>query len=190
MHDIGPTPAPKDQAGFGLLSTVIALLIVALLGLGALKALAGRSSTGSNSQALSPVLTKAYDIQAQSALSTAMRNVRDDAIGNGGLSGLDLAPLGVTTGPSSSPTQVSGAVTGASLVSGGLDAQLGSGSATLAADSRSGTCWFVWLSASATWFGYEPDATACVAQPMAEPSAGRASPGTVGWQKGSFPVTG
>jgi hypothetical protein len=61
----------------------------------------------------------------------------------------------------------------------------------LAADSRSGTCWFVWFSASATWFGFEPDATSCLAPSLGTaPTPGAGSPGTIGWQQGSFPTTG
>jgi hypothetical protein len=92
-------------------------------------------------------------------LSNAIQNVRADLVSNGGLSGLDLAQFGVTTGPSTSPADVSGVV-----ASGGVDGPLGSGSATLAVDSKSGSCWFVWISASTTWFGVQPDATSCVAR--------------------------
>ncbi len=176
----------KDDAGFGLLSTVISLLIVALLSFGALKAFGGTSSTGPGSRALGADVSRAYDVQAQTKLSNAIQNVRADLVSNGGLSGLDLAQFGVTTGPSTSPADVSGVV-----ASGGVDGPLGSGSATLAVDSKSGSCWFVWISASTTWFGVQPDATSCVAQPMVDaPVPGPSSPGTTGWQQGSSPLTG
>lgn len=191
MAGLGLTPiGPRDEAGFGLLGIVISLLVVALLSVGALEAFAGGSGTGSGSQVLSPTVDRAYDVQAQSSLSTAMQNVRDGAISNGGLSASDLAQFGVTTGPSSSATMVSGAVADPAA-SGGADGALGFGSVTLAAASKSGTCWYVWFSTSATWFGFEPDATSCIAPSMATaPSPGAGSPGTVGWQQGSFPTTG
>ncbi len=191
MARIGLTPVgPPDEAGFGLLGIVISLLVVALLSVGALEAFAGGSGAGSGSQVLSPTVDRAYDVQAQSSLSTAMQNVRDGAISNGGLSASDLAQFGVTTGPSSSATMVSGAVAD-QTASGGPDGALGFGSVTLAAASKSGTCWYVWFSTSATWFGFEPDATSCIAPSMATaPTPGAGSPGTVGWQQGSFPATG
>lgn len=187
MRAIGLTPVPsKDEAGFGLLSIVISLLIVVLLSFAALKAFGGTSSTGPGSQALGPDVARAYDVQAQSTLSNTMQNVRANAVANGGLSGLSLAQFGVTTGPSSSPADVSGAVAG-----GAADDPLGSGNITLAVDSKSGTCWYVWLSASTTWFGVQPDATSCVAQPtVGAPAPGPSSPGTIGWQQGSFPLNG
>jgi hypothetical protein len=160
------------------------------LSVGALKAFAGGSGAGPGTQVLSPTVDRAYDVQAQSSLSTAMQNVRDAAISNGGLSASDLAQFGVTTGPSSSATMVSGAVADPAA-SGGPDGALGFGSVTLASASKSGTCWYVWFSTSATWFGFEPDATSCVAPSMAmAPTPGAGSPGTVGWQQGSFSATG
>ena len=170
---------------------VISLLIVALLSVGALKAFGGGVGAGSGAKTLRPTVDQAYDVQAQSTLSTAMQNVRDGAISNGGLSDSDLAQYGVTPGPSSSSSIVSGAVAASTAASGGTDGPLGFGSVTLAADSQSGTCWFVWFSSSATWYGFEPDATSCVASPLAAaPTAGAGSPGTIGWQQGSFPITG
>ncbi len=170
---------------------VISLLIVALLSVGALKAFGGGAATGSGAKALRSTVNQAYDVQAQSTLSTAMQNVRDGAISNGALSVSALAQYGVTPGPSGSPSVVSGAVADSTASSGGTDGPLGFGSVTLAADSQSGTCWFVWFSSSATWYGFEPDATSCVAPPLVEaPTAGAGSPGMVGWQQGSFPITG
>ena len=182
--------AMRAEAGFGLLGTVISLMVLALLSVGALKAFAGGAGAGSGAQALGASVTKAYDIEAQSNLSTAVQNARDGAITNGGLSGLDLTAYGVTAGPSSSPDEVSGAEANSSNTSSDFGSSLGSGSVTLAAKSKSGTCWFAWFAASATWFGAEPDATSCGAQPMAAaPTPGPASPGTIGWQLGSFPIT-
>ena len=185
---LSPRGSP-DEAGFGLLGIVISLLVVALLSLGALKALAGGSGAGPASQTLSPTVDRAYDVQAQSSLSTALQNVRDGAISDGGLTAADLAQFGVTTGPSTSATMVSGAV--APAATSGADSPLGFGGVTLAAASSTGTCWYVWFSTSATWFGFEPDATSCTATSMTTaPTPGAGSPGTVGWQQGSFPATG
>jgi Tfp pilus assembly protein PilX len=179
----------KSDAGFGLVSIVVSLLIVALLSVGALKAFAGGATTGPEAKALNTTVAQAYDVQVQSALSSAMQNVRDGAISNGGLSASDLAQYGVQSGPSDSSSTLSGAVAATSAA--GPAGPLGFGSVTLAAQSKSGTCWFVWFSTSATWYGFEPDATSCIAPSMAtSPSASAGSPGTIGWQQGSFPITG
>jgi hypothetical protein len=170
---------------------VISLLIVALLSVGALKAFGSGAGAGSGAKALHSTVHQAYDVQAQSTLSTAMQNVRDGAISNGGVSVSDLARYGVTPGPSSSPSVVSGAVADSTAAIGGTDGPLGFVSVTLAADSQSGTCWFVWFSSSATWYGFEPDATSCVAPPLAAaPTAEAGAPGMIGWHQGSFPITG
>lgn len=192
MGDVGLTPlSSKGEAGFGLVSIVVSLLIVAILSIGALKAFAGGAGSGSGSPALNPTVNQAYDVQAQSALSSAMQNVRDAATSNGGLSDSDLAQYGVRSGPSNSASVVSGAVADATGASDGVDGPLGFGSVTLAAEAKSGTCWFVWFSTAATWYGFEPDATSCAAQAMTTaPLAGAGSPGTIGWQQGSFPTTG
>jgi hypothetical protein len=182
--------ASGTEDGFGLVGVVISLLIVALLSVGALKAFASGTGTGAGTSALNPTVDQAYDVQAQSALSSAMQNVRDGAISNGGFSPSDLAQEGVTTGPSGSPSGVSGAAADTDAT-GGVSGPLGPGSVTLAAASKSGTCWFVWFSTTATWYGFERDATSCQAEPMmAAPSASAGSPGTTGWQEGSFPITG
>jgi hypothetical protein len=189
---VGAIRRSAGEDGFGLLGVVISLLILAVVSFGALAALGGGgAATGSHAQTFIPSVTNAYDVQAQSTLATAMQSVRDGAIANGGLSGLNLSQYGVLTGPSGSPEEVSGATSDASASPGGPDGPLGGGSVTLAVASKSGTCWFVWLSGSDTWFGFEPDVTTCAALPLTTvPTPGRASPGTIGWQHGSFPVTG
>jgi len=120
-----------------------------------------------------------------------MQNVRDGATSNGGLSGSDLAQYGVVSGPSTSSSTVSGAVASPTATGDGVDGPLGFGSVTLAAQAKSGTCWFVWFSTAATWYGFDPDATSCAAQAMdSAPTPSAGSPGTIGWQAGSFPTTG
>ncbi len=192
MRDIGRRPLSSEgEAGFGLTAVVISLLIVALLSIGALKAFAGGAGAGTGPQALSPTVDEAYDVQAQSTLSNTMQNVRDGAVSNGGLSVADLAQYGVMPGPSGSSSAVSGAVAGPAVAGDGADGPLGFGSVTLAVDSKSGTCWFAWFSTSATWYGYQPDATSCQATSLATtPMAGSGSPGMIGWQQGSFPIIG
>ena len=101
---------------------------------------------------------------------------------NGGAAGLDLGQFGITTGSSTGPSSVSGAVTATSD---------GSGAVTLATSSQSGTCWFIWFSDSTTLYGAEPDATSCAAPTMpGAPTPGSPAPGAIGWQAGSFPTTG
>jgi hypothetical protein len=161
-------------------------MIIAILSVGALRAFASGAGPGSGSPAQNPAVNEAYDVQAQSALSNAMGNVRDGAISNGGVSASDLAQYGVTAAPSTSPSEVSGAVAPSSA-----DGSTGYGGVTLATESKSRTCWFVWFSSSGTWYGSEPDASSCVSPPMPDaPTPGPASPGSIGWQQGSFPVSG
>ena len=66
-------------------------------------------------------------------LSNTMQNVRDGAISNGGLSASDLAQYGVTAGPSTSPSAVSGAVAASAAAGWRGSGPLGFGSVTLAA---------------------------------------------------------
>lgn len=91
MGSFGLRPVPsKGEAGFGLVGIVISLMIIAILSVGALKAFASGAGSGSGSPAQNPAVNQAYDVQAQSALSNAMGNVRDGAISNGGVSASDL----------------------------------------------------------------------------------------------------
>jgi hypothetical protein len=187
----GPEPRPSvEQSGFGVLSIVISLGIVAILSVVALKSFAGTTGATAGAQGLHGSVNQAYDVAAQSTLSTAMQNVRDGALSNGEVSASDLGQYGVTTGSSTSASVVSGAVapSGDTADAGGA---AGYGSVTLAAQAKSGTCWYVWFSSSSTWFGVQPDATTCEASAMPEaPAPARPSPTTIGWQQGSFPVTG
>jgi Tfp pilus assembly major pilin PilA len=194
---VGPEPRPSpDQSGFGLVSIVISLGIVAILSVVALKSFAGTTGSAAGAQGLHAPVDQAYDVAAQSTLSSAMQNVRDGALSNGAMSASDLGQYGVITGASTSASEVSGAVapSGASASAGagaGAGGAPGYGSVTLAAQAKSGSCWYVWFSSSSTWFGVQPDATTCVAAAMPEaPTPGAPSPGAIGWQQGSFPVTG
>ncbi len=188
---VRPEPRPpEDQSGFGLLSIVISLGIVAILSVVALKSFAGTTGSGAGAPGLHASVDQADDAAAQSALSTAMQNVRDGAISNGAVSASDLGQYGVTAGASTSASAVSGAVAppGAGADAGGA---VGYGSVTLAAQARSGSCWYVWFSSAGTWFGVQPDATTCEASALPEaPTPSHPSPTTIGWQQSSFPVTG
>ena len=183
-----------DERGFGMIGVALSLLVLALLSVGALEAFGGGQATSAQKGALGGTVANAYDVEAQSNLANAMQNVRSALIADGDAAAVDLTQFGVTSGASTAPGSVSGAVAdaaddgGAGSV-GGPGA--GGGAVTLAASSRSGACWFTWFSAAATWYGVEPDATSCVAQAMVgAPTPARASPGSIGWQEGSFPVTG
>jgi hypothetical protein len=183
-----------DERGFGMIGLALSLVAVALLSVGALAAFGGGQPTTAEKGALGTSVANAYDVGTQTNLANAMQNVRSALIADGDASATDLTQFGVTTGASTTPGAVSGAV--AHSTDGdatGSASGLGSdaGTVTLAASSRSGTCWFIWFSDSATWYGTEPDATSCVAQAMAAaPTPVRASPGSIGWQQGAFPVTG
>jgi hypothetical protein len=166
-----------------MLGIVLALLVLAAAGVGAAAGLGGGSgSPASGTSGLGGAVRSAYDVQAQSALANAMQNVRAAAVADGGTTGLDLSQFGVTSGAAPAPGSVSGAV--ATTAS-------GNGAVTLATSSRSGTCWFVWFSDGSTFYGAEPDAATCTATPMdGAPTPGSPAPDAVGWQSGSFPVTG
>jgi type II secretory pathway pseudopilin PulG len=170
-----------------MVGIVVSLLIVGLLSLVVLRSVGGGMATSKDASSLGASVALAYDVQAQSTLSNTMQNVRDALVSNGNASVLNLAQFGVTAGPSNAPSTVSGAVSDTGDPA-DLGAASGSGSVTLAAWSKSGTCWFVWFSASATWYGAEPGSSSCLAQPLSgEPSPGAPSAGSVGWQQGSFP---
>ena len=176
------SPLSHDD-GVGMLGIVLALLVLAAAGVGAVASLGGGpTSPASGTSALGGDVRSAYDTQAQSALANAMQNVRAAAVADGGTTGLDLSQFGVTSGAAQAPGSVSGAV---------ADTAGGNGAVTLATSSQSGTCWFVWFADGSTFYGAEPDATQCAATAMGSaPMPGRPAPGAIGWQPGSFPVTG
>ena len=182
-----------DERGFGMIGVALSLLVLALLSVGALETFGGGQPTSAEKGALGGSVANAYDVEAQSNLANAMQNARSALIADGDASAVDLAQFGVTSGASTAPGSVSGAV--ADAADGGTGSVggpgAGGGAVTLAASSKSGACWFIWFSDAATWYGVEPDATSCVALAMAgAPTPARASPESIGWQEGSFPVTG
>ena len=175
-----------------MIGVAISLLVVALMSLAAFAALSGGRSDAGGSQALGATVANAYDVQAQSDLDTVVQNVRSAMVADGGASGLDLSQYGVSIGASTDPQVVSGAVSASDTADAGAPGPGSDGSSvTLAAAAKSGTCWFVWLSGTTTWYGDEPDATTCAAVPLsAPPTPGPSSPGAIGWQQGAFPATG
>jgi len=180
-----PATARHAEHGFGLLGVVLSLLVVGALSAGAVAAMgSGGASTGSSS-AFGSDVSHAYDVEAQSNLSSAAQNVLDAAETSGDYAGLDLSQYGVVSGPSTSPQTVSGALSGnAGIGAGGTV----TGSATLAVRSRSGTCWFAWVSSGTAWYGAEANAASCAAVPLdSAPSASPGSGGGIIWQAGSYP---
>ena len=178
--------AAGAEAGLGLVAVSVSLLIVAAVAVVAMKTLSGGSG-GPSGQSLGSDVSNAYAVQAQSNLSNAMARIQDVAVSDGGFSGLDLTQFGVETGPATAG-QVSGVVSSGASAPLGEPGGAGGGSVTLAARAAPDTCWYVWFSSSATWYGVEPGASSCAARPMAQPpTAGAPAPGSVGWQQGGFP---
>ncbi len=189
--------ASGDERGLSLAGLLVSLLVLALLAGGSVAAL-DLSGGGTRSEltvpAVSPttrggtpsaagnLIDTAADLAAQQNLDTALQLVEQQAAVSG-YAGIDADDLDAgarglhfVTGPTTGDTDVSFAATD----SGGV--------VTLAALSASGTCWYLWAGAGATWFGAGPGATVCVAVPMADPPVSSTPvPGRAGWQRGSFP---
>jgi hypothetical protein len=171
-----------------MLSLVATALLVGILLSATLHS--GNSSNASISNA--PGVAEADGLQAQEALSTGLSAASTAAAGAGGygtitpgeLSGSEPSATFVS-GPSSNPSTISIAVSpGLQMgVTGGP-----SGSITLADRSADGTCWLVWRSAEATWYGAQTDLSSCTAPAMATaPSPGSVSSSSIGWAQGTFP---
>ena len=179
----GP-PQGARESGLGLVTVAISLLIVGVITVVAMKAMGGDGGAGSGTGSLGSDVANAYAVEAQSNLSNAMEHIQDAALSDGGTAGLDLTQFGVGTGASRATGSVTGVV--AAATDGGGE---GGAAVTLAARGAPGTCWLVWFSATATWYGVEPGASSCTPPPLAQPpETGPASSGRVGWQQGSFPA--
>jgi hypothetical protein len=193
-------------AGFGMLSLGISLAVVLVGGAIAGTMFLGGSSNSSDglTGAGSPA-NRAYDIVAETTLSTAQSAVETAATtsGYGSIDAqsleFDEPSLQFTSGASTSDIQVSVA-TGSAGSSATSFPSVGSvpgtpstgGSVTLAAYSQStsgtGSCLFVWMTSGATWFGAEADQTSCVAQALAStPQPGTPSSSAIGWAETTFP---
>jgi hypothetical protein len=182
-------PASRGQAGFGLVSLIVTLGILGLLAVIAVKAIPSSPSAtggtgGTTSDSGASLIHHAGDTVAQANLTAAVSVVAQAAITAGGYGNVGAASLtgsspGVvfTTGPSTNASHISVAAAGGS-----------SGGVTLAVRSTSGTCWFVWTSSSANWYGVQTG-HACAAPALGSPPGpGAAANGGIDWQTGGFPT--
>lgn len=202
--------APEDRrelesGQFSLAAVVVALLVMAALGVGATMFLVGNGSgSGSANAGLGPV-AHANDIAAQTTLSHVL-TVASTAGATSGYGSLDAAALTsaspgttFTSGPSTSSGVVSvaasgGSSTGATLPGGianpeGGGGSLGGGSATLAAYSPSGTCWYLWLGTGGPMYGAETGQHQCQASVLLIPPVpgSPVSSTSIGWSQQSYP---
>jgi hypothetical protein len=193
-------------AGFGMLSLGISLAVVLVGGAIAGTVFLGGSSnssdglTGPNSPA-----NRAYDIVAETTLSTAQSAVETASTtsGYGSIDAqsleFDEPSLQFTSGASTSDTQVSvatgsdgGTATSFPSVVSVPGTPSTGGSVTLAAFSQStsgtGSCLFVWMTSGATWFGAEANQTSCAAQALSSaPQPSTPSSSAIGWAQTTFP---
>ena len=117
------------------------------------------------------LIPQAGDTEAQDNLRSALSAVAEAAITAGGYGSVDVSSLAVqargdpfTAGPSISASQMSVAAAGGT-----------NEGVTLAVHSASGTCWFVWTSSAATWYGVEASRASCAAPALGSaPVAGAA----------------
>ncbi len=171
-----------------VLSLVATALLVAILLSTTLHS--GGSSNASISNA--PGVAQADALQAQQTLSTALSDVSTAAAGAGGYGSITPSELSgsepsdtFVAGPSSSSSTVSVAVS-----PGQPEGAMGgpSGSITLADRSADGTCWLLWKSAGATWYGAQTQLSSCTAPALATaPAPGPVSSSSIGWAQGTFP---
>jgi len=193
-------------AGFGMVSLVLSLAVVAIGGaIGGTMLLGG--SSGSGASLLSPngsPVNRAYDVAAESTLSNAQTAVQTAAVatGYGAITAqsleFDEPSAQFTSGPSTSDTQVSVATSGSQAAPGTLGSETpaggttSGGSVTLAAYSDrisgQGSCLFVWMTSGQTWYGAEPAQTTCQAHLLATaPQPSVPSSGSIGWAQNTFP---
>jgi hypothetical protein len=188
IHD-GTT---TGDGGFSMVATMLSLVAVALLVALLLGTTLHSSNNSDASISNAPGVAEADGLQAQQALDAGLSAATSAAVGAGGYgaitpSTLSAAEPSVTfvAGPTSSPSVVSVVVTPGQA--GGFGTGPG-GSITLAARGADGTCWLVWKSAGATWYGAQTHLSSCSAPAIASaPTAGPVSSGAIGWQSGSFP---
>jgi hypothetical protein len=193
--------ADGDQRGFGLIGLIATIAILGLLAVIAVKsiptgpagapggAVAGlppaTNGRGTGTGVVPGLVPQAGDTAAQGNLRSALSAVDQAAVRAGGFGTVNMSSLlaqssGVplTAHGSTSAAQISVAAAGGA--GGGL---------TLAVRSASGSCWYVWTSGAATWYGVEPDRARCNAPALAiAPVAGVAGTGAIDWQSGAFPA--
>lgn len=208
MSPVKKRKVSAPGAGFGMISLVLSLAVVAIGGAVGGTFLVGGSGSnndGLGSGAGSPA-NRAYDIAAESTLETAQSAVETVATTSGysGISAqslkFDEPSLDFTSGSSTNNTTVSvasspgGATSTGQLPTQGLgDSGTSSGgSVTLASYSNStsgsGSCLFVWMTSGSTWFGAEENQASCTAPALSQaPQASAPSSSSIGWAQGSYP---
>ena len=195
-----PQGVDTGDGGFSMVATMLSLVAVALLVALLLSSTlhSGTGSSGGISNA--PGVAEADGIQAQQALDTALSTASAAASAAGGYGSITPSALSASepsvafvTGPTTSSSTVSVAASAATVTAGaGIGSGIGTGSGgsvTLADRAADGTCWLVWKSAQATWYGAQTKASSCTAPVIASaPTAGPVSASAIGWQEGSFPL--
>jgi len=184
-----------SDSGFSMVATMLSLVAVALLT--ALLLSSTLHSGGNSSPGISnaPGVASADGIQAQQALTTALSDVSASAVTAGGYGNVSASALSAAepslafvTGPTTSASTVSVAVSAGTGAGAGFGSGSG-GSVTLADRAGNGTCWLVWKSSTATFYGAQTMASSCAAPAIASaPSPGPVSSSSIGWQQGSFPL--
>ena len=195
--------ASGDQRGFGLVGLIASMAILGLLAVIAVKSIptgtanapgiapighpvaAANTDGGATPAVPGGLISQAGDTAAQEDLRSALAVVDQTTITSGGYGKVDVSSLALqdrgipfTAGPSTSASQMS------VVAAGGTD-----GGVTLAVRSASGTCWFVWTSSAATWYGVETGRASCAAPALGKaPVAGAGGNGVIGWQPGTFPA--
>jgi hypothetical protein len=208
----------RDEAGVGLFALAVTLVVLAVVAVLIVKAIpsAPKVNVGSGTTApaggatatLAPggpavggaaknaggdssltvngnELSTTGDEVAKGNLTSALSVIQQAEITAGGYGDVTAASLtsggggSFTAAPSTGPSVLSVASAGGA-----------SGGVTLAARSASGTCWYLWTSASGTWYGAETGLTSCAPPPLAgAPAASAVKSGTIGWQQGTFPAS-
>jgi len=188
----GSPERTADEGGFSMIVTMLSLVAVALLTALLLGSTFGSGSNPSGSTASgaagNPEIAMADSVEAQQSLSTGLHAAQDASAAAGGFSSVDAATL---SAGEPSVTFVSGPSTGPNTVSVATGSTSdGTGSVTLADRSSDGTCWVVWTSSSATWYGAQTGQSSCTAPAFSgTPSPGPVSASAIGWQEGSFPTS-
>jgi hypothetical protein len=191
LVDHRTTPSVDD--GFSMVATMLSMVAVALLV--ALLLSETLHSNGSAKAGITnaPGVAQADGLVAQQALSAALSAADTAAVAAGGYGAITPSSLSSSepsdsfvSGPSSSPSVVSVAVSAGQGSS--VPGAAPSGSITLAARASDGTCWLVWKSAVATWYGAQTDLASCTAPAITNPPLPTPVSSTaIGWQEGSFP---
>jgi hypothetical protein len=189
--------AAWGHTGFGMLGVIASMAVIAVLAVIAVSTLGGNPTTTVRIPGAAPVrvggaapaipggvIALAGDTAAQQNLSSALSVVDEAATAVGGYGFVDASSLVAqdsrfvfTSGPSTSVSQISVAATGRT-----------DGGVTLALRSVSGTCWFIWTSNTATWYGAQSGHSMCAAPMLPNaPVTSAAGNGVIGWHAGAFP---